>query len=91
MAWKDIKPWLKGGIIGGIIGVLIFIINYLLKGALMILVLPASILLILGDVNSKEYFLMGGLLAAIIMFISYFIIGSVLGLFMDKIKSKKKK
>ena len=83
------KPWLKGGLIGGIVG-LIFCLVAFWWGSMtsVVLILPALIVrnLIIGEI---EYIFMSFSTSIfIINIIIWFVIGSVIGWMIGKIKAR---
>lgn len=87
MAWKDLKPWLKGGIIWGIIFgllALIRVISYFADWELLfsivswILYLPLSIATKFGKSEV--------LLVFILPIIFGFVIGTIIGLIIQKVR-----
>jgi len=87
------KTWLKGGIIGGIFGIFIWIINILFDSSIMLIfALPVNYLLVLVFPHSfapsmtSKFLIYFIPLMFIILF--YFIIGTLIGLIIRKIKSR---
>jgi len=89
---KNKRYWLRGGVVGGVIGILIFAINYFLKESFfMIFVAPIGLILMLfGDLN-KENFILGGIIAILLIFIFYFLLGTIIGYIYGKIKQRRTK
>jgi hypothetical protein len=87
--WKSKSYWLKGGIIGLIVAVVLFII-YLFCG-LNCTELDCVIcaIFMLPGVLSVFYSNRSFLLVIIINIIIFFLIGALMGKFIEKIKSKK--
>jgi len=101
MAWKDWPYWLKGGLIGIVVGILWLFMGMFIGNSfkvcisinqsvpppacnlLIIFYIPAVFLGILG--LSDQGIVTGIILTAVI----YFVLGSIIGLIVSKIKSKK--
>jgi hypothetical protein len=98
MNWRKLPTWLKGGIIGALVYAGILLVMFLLfylnsvlnfsSGTQMSLLFP--LLLVSAAPSARVYgvtpnpFLLGAT-----QFIVYFVIGSVIGLLIQKIKRKK--
>jgi hypothetical protein len=93
MTWKDLKPWLKGGIIAGIIAIIFGFIGslaFVLGGS------PLGVSFGQSGGTTFSFELILPLLwftfiFGITLVIPFFVIGAIIGLIVSKIKSKKKK
>ncbi|MBU3906825.1 MAG: hypothetical protein KKA64_01100 [Nanoarchaeota archaeon] len=96
------KTWLKGGLIGAgflvLCLILIVIINWLAGGVtsfasylgIIILFIPLSVMNLFGTYNEDTYLLLVLFGVYILTPIFFFVMGSLIGWIVDKIKSSKK-
>ena len=86
MGWKNLPYWLKGGIIGGISGILLAIL-----GQHFVLIRSASFLalILIYVFPVGHYFSPIIILIGLINFITYMILGALIGYIYGKIKNRK--
>lgn len=100
MGWKDWPYWLKGGLIGAVIGIICILLAWFRVLPILTVLLYIFIMILCG--SGESYSITGGLLGncswggkylifsimTILILLVFFVVGSIIGLIVQKIKSK---